>query len=74
MADEQILAWRIMTLWQQIDGDVLFTHEPTVITTADMLNPTAESALGQFIEYIAKIGINALGDTDLWCRCSANRG
>lgn len=60
MANEHVLPWRVMTLWQQIDGDVLFTHEPTVITSSDMLNTRPDSALGRFIEYLAKIGINAL--------------
>ena len=60
MSDERVLPWRVMTLWQQVDGDVLFTHEPTVITSADMLRPTPDSALGRFVEYLAEIGINAL--------------
>ncbi len=54
------LPWRVMTLWQQIDGDVLFTDEPTVLQSREMLNPTADSELGRFVDFIASIGINAL--------------
>jgi hypothetical protein len=44
------LPWRVMTLWQQIDGDVLFTHEPTVLRSEEMRQPTPESRPGEFIE------------------------
>ena len=57
---KSVLPWRVMTLWQQIDGDVLFTHEPTVLRSEEMREPTPESRLGEFIELIAGIGINAL--------------
>ena len=61
MSAERALPWRVITLWQQIDGDVLFTNEPTLLSAAEMANPTPNSGLGQFVDFLAENGFNALG-------------
>jgi hypothetical protein len=63
---KSVLPWPVMTLWQQIDGDVLFTHEPTVLHSEEVRQPTPEPRLGEFIELIAGIGINALDLHQPW--------
>ena len=55
---KSVLPWPVMTLWQQIDGDVLFTHEPTVLRSEEMRQPTPEHGSGSSSS--AGIGIKAL--------------
>lgn len=61
---KSVLPWPVMTLWQQIDGDVLFTHEPTMLRSEEMRQPTPEHGSGSSSS--AGIGIKALDLHQSW--------
>ena len=58
--NDRTLPWRVMTLWQQIDGEAICCEQPSLLVSADMLDPTPSSNLGRFVDYIASLGFNAL--------------
>ena len=60
MADDGLLPWRVFSFWQPVDGDVLFTDQLTVLTSDEMLRPTPESRLGQFVDLLVDLKFNVL--------------
>ena len=58
--NDRTLPWRVMTLWQQIDGEAICCEQPSLLVSAEMLDPKPSSNLGRFVDYIASLGFNAL--------------
>jgi hypothetical protein len=60
LADDSVLPWRIITLWQQIDGETLFNDHPSLLKSSEMIDPKPSSNLGKFVDYISSLGFNAV--------------
>jgi len=55
--------WRIMDLWSELGGGVLFSNSKSILQTREMLElgtASTASGLAKFIDYIKSLGFNAL--------------
>ena len=60
MADDFAFKLRGMSLWLEPDGMVAFSAWGNAFTWKDMIDTQPDSAWGQWVEYISKLGFNAL--------------
>ena len=55
-----MLEWKVLEIWHEPDHLTWDTGKPSLLQTAEMVNLSPSSRLGQFIEFIATHGYSAL--------------
>ena len=69
MSVSEKFEWRVMELWNEPDGEILFSDAENFVKTKDMINTDSPSKLTEFVKYIKSLGFNGLsivGDPDLF--------